>query len=134
MKSDLLEPRVGIFWMIGDRLIIDSTPLSAAEPYGDCLGHSTSHIDYWSERQTLGELPRDIEYEENPRGRIVFNKKAGRYSLCADRCILRKESVVKRIVQSMHLPIDETDVLTDEHYRCFRCLEGEIARDERDAI
>lgn len=132
MRSNQHEPRVGIFWLIGSRLIIDSTPLGEAEPYGDCLGHSTSHIDFWTESQAHGELSRDTEYEEHPRGRVIFNKKLGRYSLSADRCIMRKKSVVTRIIKIMRLPISMTDILTDEHYRCFRCLETEFARDEQD--
>jgi hypothetical protein len=30
-KSDEQEPRVGIFWLVQDRLIIDSTPLWAEQ-------------------------------------------------------------------------------------------------------
>jgi hypothetical protein len=131
-KESHAEPQVGIFWLIGDRLIIDSTPLSAAEPYGDCLNHPQSHIDYWTEHQSLGDLPRETEYEKHPRGRVVFHSKTERYSLCADRCILRRKSVVERIIKAMHLPIDLTDILTDSHYRCFRCLERESERNERD--
>jgi len=129
MRSDRLEPRVGIFWLFGDRLLIDSTPVSAAEPYGDCLGHSKSHIDFWTEHQRLGDLPRDTEYEEHPRGRVVYNTKTGRHCLCADRCILRRKTVVERLIKTMHLPIEMVDTLTDSHYRCFRCLTlGECPR------
>jgi hypothetical protein len=49
---------VGIFWLIGDRLILDTSPLSDAEPYGDSLGHRTSHIDYWTAQQCLGTVSR----------------------------------------------------------------------------
>jgi len=130
MRSDQREPMVGIFWLIGNRLILHGTPISAAESYGDCLGHSKSHIDYWTEHQRLGDLPRDTEYEEHPRGRVVYNTDTGRYSFCADRCILRKKSIVKRIIKAMHLPIESTAVLTDSHYRCFRCLSAQITIDE----
>ena len=42
------EARVGIFWLYNDQLVIDSTPLSQAEPYGDVLTHATGHIDHWT--------------------------------------------------------------------------------------
>lgn len=82
---------------------------------------------HWTERQSLGDLPLDTEHEEHPRGRVVFHTKTCRYSLCADRCILKRKAVIKRIIMTMHLPIDMTDTLTDSHYRCFRCLEREVA-------
>lgn len=126
MKStDKQGQRVGIFWLVEGRLIIDSTPLSEAEPYGDCLTHCNGHIDYWTEQQLLGELPLGVEYEEHPRGRVVFNSKTQRFSLYADRCILRRKSVVKQIMKAMCLPESLTEVCTDGregHYRCSECL------------
>src|ERR1700683_612174 len=94
------QSMVGIFWLIGDRLGLDTSPLSEAEPYGDCLGHRTSHIDYWTAQQRLGIVSREIEYEESPRGRVVFNTKTKKFALYADRCILNRKAVVKRIMQA----------------------------------
>ena len=58
MRSDNNQPMVGIFWWFRGRLIIDASPLSEAEPYGDFLTHRNSHIDYWKEQQRLGEIGR----------------------------------------------------------------------------
>jgi hypothetical protein len=63
------------------------------------------------------------EYEEHPRGRVNFNTRTEQFNFPADRCILRKTKVAKKLLLLMHLP-DETELLTDEHYRCFRCLAG----------
>jgi hypothetical protein len=120
------QSMVGIFWLIGDRLILDTSPLIEAEPYGDCLGHRTSHIDYWTAQQCLGTVSREIEYEEPPRGRIVFNKATQQFALYADRCILKRKAVVKRIMKAMHLPASQTKICTDGyngHYKCSKCLE-----------
>lgn len=120
------EPMVGIFWLVGERLIIDASSLCEAESYGDCLTHRNSHIDYWTGQQRLGVVPRDVEYEEPPRGRVVFNRKTKRFALYADRCILKREPVVKQIIKTMCLPAGKFDVSTDGsdgHYKCSRCLE-----------
>ena len=125
-QSDNNQPMVGIFWLFRGRLIIDASPLPEAEPYGDCLTHRNSHIDYWTEQQRLGVVPKEIEYEEPPRGRVVFHTKTARSTLYADRCILAKKAVIKQIKKTMHLPSEGTDVRTDGHhghYRCYRCLE-----------
>jgi hypothetical protein len=67
------EPRVGIFWAICGKPLIDTTPLSQAEPYGDCLTHPRGHAAVWEEYQALGIVPRDAEYEDFPRGRVMYN-------------------------------------------------------------
>ena len=121
---------VGIFWLIRDRLILDTSPLSGAEPYGDCLGHRTSHIDYWTAQQCVGNVSREIEYEEPPRGRVVFSTRTQRFALYADRCILKRKAVVKRIMEAMHLPATQTSIGTDGHfghYKCLKCIESSFA-------
>jgi hypothetical protein len=116
------EQSVGIFWVVGTRLILDSSPLSEAEPYGDNLTHSKSHIDCWTELQRVGVASLDVEYEEPPRGRVVFNMRTHRFTVYADRCILKKKAILNRIVRTMGLPVGEIGIVTDGHYRCYVCL------------
>lgn len=120
-KHEQLEPRVGIFWVVEERLVLDSSLLREAEPYGDCLTHRTSHIDFWSEQQRLGTVPRDIEYEEPPRGRVTYNTKSQKFSFFADRCILKDKAKMALVKKAMHLPVNIL-VDTDPHYRCPTCL------------
>jgi hypothetical protein len=117
------EPHVGIFWLFRGKLVIDSTPFSEGEPYGDHLAFSRSHIDVWEQWRLGGKVPVESEYEEYPRGRIVFNTKTRRFSLLADRCILKDKSMVKKIMSAMTLPNKTTDTGTDAHYRCAACLQ-----------
>ena len=115
------EPRVGIFWLIGQRLVIDTMPLSKASKYGDCKIYEGDHITLWSEMEKRGEVPRETDYEEHPRGRVNYNTKTQRFTLFLDRCILRKKNIVAKLISLMHLPND-TALSTDAHYQCFRCL------------
>jgi len=117
------ESCVGIFWLHDGKLIIDTTPVSMAEPYGTALTHPSGHIDHWERLQRTGAVPADVEYEEEPRGRVVFDGREQRFHLMADKCILGRRDVVAGIMEVMHLP-DDTAVSTDEHYRCRHCLAG----------
>lgn len=116
-------PMVGISWLIGKRLIIDTTPLSEAGRYGEFRIFESDHVTLWAEMERRGEVPRDSDYEEHPRGRVNHNARTKQFALFADRCILRKENVMKKLISLMHLPKD-TAMSTDEHYRCSRCLAG----------
>ena len=131
-KIRLNERRVGIFWLAGNRLLCDTSPLSEAEEYGNCLTHPTSHIDHWRRLQQAGTVPPDIEYEEHPRGRVVLNTKTERFTIYADRCILNRQSVVSRILKAVHLEAGETDLKTDDHYRCFKCLAQKVQTEPED--
>jgi hypothetical protein len=112
---------VGIFWLVSGKLLIDSTPLSQAEPYGDHLTHPRGHAEVWGRYQRTGVVPIDMEYEEYPRGRVIYNTKTQRFTLLADKCILRDKSMVSTIMSAMNLPGKNTDKATDSHYRCSAC-------------
>lgn len=118
------EPSVGIFWVISGKLVIDSTPLIQAEPYGVHLTHPGSHLEVWTMFQQKGTAPNELEYEEPPRGRVVCNRKTQRFTILADRCILKDNRIVSKIMSEMKLPNEKTDKGTDSHYRCSACLRG----------
>jgi len=121
------EPKVGIFWLANGKLIFDATPISGAEAYGECMGHAKSHVEYWSELQRSGNVSANTEYEDPPRGRVVFNVRTRKYIVYADKCIRKKPKVVRKILRDFALPEDGTGLTGDEHYRCRVCLYGEAS-------
>ena len=121
MKGCNPEPLVGIFWLVGKHLVMDTTPLSEAGKYGDFKIHDGDHVSHWEVMEKRGEVPRDSDYEEHPRGRSNFNTKTQRFTLFADACILRKKNVVAKLMSVMHLP-DDTALSYDNNGK----LVGEI--------
>ena len=114
-------PKVGIMYLVGGKLLIDSTPLAEADRYGDHLIPERGHIELWAELVKSGRAPKG-EYEEFPRGRVAFDTKSSEYALLADRCILHRKSLVSGILSRLNLPAGGTRVDTDSHYRCYRCM------------
>jgi hypothetical protein len=117
----MTEARVGVFWLVDRTRVIDSTALSEAEDYGDFKIHAGDHYSVWDRFQQAATVPAEMEYEEAPRGRVVYNTKTHRFTLLADKCILRRRTVVELIISELHLPTN-TRTSTDDHYRCSRCL------------
>lgn len=121
------EPRVGIFWLLPQtRLIFDVTPVSAAEEYGNALTHPRSHLSRWTALQRSGQAPPDTEYETFARGRVSFFPLENKFGFFADRCILTKSTVIRKILATMHLPSNKVEFHTDEHYRCATCLRRQL--------
>lgn len=120
------EPKVGIFWVLGKRILIDGTPITKAEEYADFKIHDKSHYRVWRTYQKAAIVSEDIEYEDVSRGRVVYNTQTGQYLLWADRCILKDPGLVSRIERKMNLPHGSTRIGSDKHYRCPRCLKKEL--------
>jgi hypothetical protein len=79
--------------------------------------------------QSEGTVPPGIEYEEAPRGRV---NDSGEFFLFADKCILADAKALRKAMTLPHLP-GHTKVLTDDHYRCPRCLWKRPARKQEEA-
>ncbi len=128
-KREPPEPSVGIMWLVRGKLLFDSVPLSEAEAYDKHLNHPRSHIKVWEQLQRLGQAPRESEYEEYPRGRVVFDTPLTEFTLYADKCILDRKDLIAQIRDTFHLP-KSTKTGTDAHYRCSRCLNGSEQDDD----
>lgn len=84
---------VGPFWMVeeeGDAAIIAlAVPLDRANAYGDMLTVDTGHLEHWSRLARRGVValreariptaPVWSEYEEWPRGRVLYDRLARRF-------------------------------------------------------
>ncbi len=121
-------PQVGIFWCVlepaGARhLLAERCALDAAEEYGDCLTFGPGHYEIWQQWQrtggptlSLASVIRGHEYEEWPRGRVVFDRNADRFFLYCDRRI-QNSGLVPELISVFHLPLDRVTVRGDSHYR-----------------
>ena len=119
-------PNVGIFWVLGKRILIDGTPITQAEGCSDFKIHDGDHYTVWGTYQKAAVVSEDLEYEDVPRGRVMYNTKTEQYLLLADRCILKDPGLVSRIEGKMNLPHDSTRIGSDDHYRCPRCLKKDL--------
>ena len=105
------------------RLLTAGCPLDQAEPYGDCLTYGPGHYETWAHWRrdrtvdpALRALVRSYEYEDWPRGRIVFDRSRDLFIIYADRKLLTPATIA-RIATQFHLPAERTEVTSDLHYQ-----------------
>jgi hypothetical protein len=128
-------PRLGIFWVVQTtagkaKLLAAGCPLDQAEPYGNCLTYGPGHYETWAHWRrdrtvdpALRALVRSHEYEDWPRGRIVFDRSRDLFVLYADRKLLTPATIA-RIKAQFHLPADRTEVQSDCHYQSTETPNG----------
>jgi hypothetical protein len=95
---------VGIFWAIQEPgsaavLVEHRCSLKEAEPYGTMLTCPHGHYEVSEQWRKAGERPAIAvsEYEEWPRGRIVYDTESGRFILYADTQILRDPTLMAAV-------------------------------------
>ena len=136
----LSDSFVGIFWAVQEEgssavLLDHRCPISEAEPYGDMLTCPHGHYEVWEEwrknaganRSGLNCLIATDEYEEWPRGRIVYSAPHEHFVLYADAQILSRPDLLAIIYERFGLTADRTQVTEpkrDSHYVSTRRLKG----------
>jgi hypothetical protein len=126
---------VGIFWAVQEQgsatiLLEHRCSLKEAEPYGSMRTCAHGHYEVWEQwRKDVGTRPPGVasliavsEYEEWPRGRIVYDAESERFILYADAQILRRPALLTAIHEKFGLPMNRTDAKWDSHYRSARGL------------
>ncbi len=121
-EADLMsQPRVGIFWVVEDQLIIDSVPVSEASEIDGKRDHDASHWNHWERVCDSQKNLSQFSYDHFPRGRVIYDAKADRFNIFADKCILKNTYTLGRLHHAMHLPESKTRPNSDAHYRCHKC-------------
>jgi hypothetical protein len=126
---------VGLFWVVTEggkpAIIALAVTLEQADAYGDMLTLDTGHLAHWSllARQGAAALraarlptaPVWSEYDEWPRGRVLYDRAAQRFVVRADRQ-LHRPAFARLIADRFCIEGAEAAVLSDDHYRSVRRL------------
>jgi hypothetical protein len=131
---------VGPFWVVEEAgrstIIALAVPLDRADAYGNMLTVDTGHLEHWSRlaRRGAGALraggiptaPDRSEYEEWPRGRVLFDRAALRFVVRADSQ-LHQPHFVRLIAGHFRIEATAATVLPDDHYRSVRSVPARLA-------
>jgi len=114
-------PQVGLFFLLKGKLLVDGLPWTEVPNVARFRTYCVGHPEYWRRLKEDGAVPKDMSCEECPRGRVNYDKASGRFTLFADRCIIKDYRLVSAIMNEFNLPMG-TRALADDLYRCPDCL------------
>lgn len=115
-------PKVGIFFFIGDQILIDAVSAAQGERYGDALQHG-GHYEFWEKLLPKNIAERSFKsrvYDAYPRGRVVCFPKRKKFCLYHDAC-LRPEREIREVIEKFQLAGAKIEIMEDGHYKCDGC-------------
>lgn len=120
-----IESYIGIFWLYQGTLICKKMPLFQSKK--DDLGlYDTpfQHIEEWEDKRIyLANHPGlfGTEYQEIPRGRIVYSNIKKVFTVYADKvCLTKKNKTL--IIKDFKIPSERALFKSDPHYQTFNYL------------
>jgi len=108
------QPRVGIWWLVGDEVVDFGIDPETVAPCDGVRDSPDGHFRVWPRVVERFRQLRNVEYDEIPRGRVILQ---------GDQFVVllgEKESLVPglvaRIAHAFGLDSQNVRVVTDEHY------------------
>jgi hypothetical protein len=82
-------PWIGIFYVIGVNLYVESIPMIEGEECGNFKMYPNGHIEYWAVLTKQLKLSSCLSYDFYPSGRVRYVKAQDTYKLYLDRCLVK---------------------------------------------
>lgn len=114
MRSKL---RIGIFWFYDNKVIGVAHDFSLKE--ADSIGLIDSpytHIEYWKNVQSEYPELRAYEYEQIPRGRVIYDMNKGKVIVYMDKTLFTSRTASK-IYDFFDIDSESAIPRKDPHYR-----------------
>jgi len=116
------RPEVGIFWIHPKTNELFGVHGEAHDTaIDDSLFLNTHHDHYqaWKNMKRQKALPEEFEYseyEDVPRGRVIFDKEAKKHRVFGPTKQMKNPQVQSRILREFNLPKAQTIFADDVHY------------------
>lgn len=125
--------QVGLFWVVetnaASMVLALSVPLERADPYDDMLTLDIGHDQHWDSLRERGAqalrleglptAPVWSEYDEWPRGRVIYDCSSRIFVIRADRK-LHNGIFVEKIAARFEINAIECLIVPDDHYVSVR--------------
>jgi hypothetical protein len=107
--------KIGIFWVFRGKLLAATYALAGVTEYGDAINSPTDHVSHWPQFQSQHPALRNLEYQDVPRGRVLFQKPTRKFCVYMDKA-LHNPKTKRAILKEFELPGSLTRFLADAHY------------------
>ena len=107
---------VGIFWIYQEQIFAKTMPVDTIKPIMGYVDSDLAHYTVWDEIVRRHPEVYLFEYEEIPRGRVIFDRNKMQYIVYAHPGIIDDKKKRLLIVEKFGLREKSVLFKRDEHY------------------
>ena len=109
--------KIGIFWYWNNQVIgiAHSFNITKADSIG-LIDSPYTHVEYWVTLQEKYSELQNYEYEQIPRGRVIFDTNKEKSIIYLDKTLLYK-SKINRVYDFFNLNPEQSVLKKDSHYQ-----------------
>lgn len=114
--SPASSPRIGIFWYYKKKLLTYSLPAAEVEEQSGFIDVDVGHCNLWPTFQKLDQNLKQFEYEELPRGRVLYDSSRNKYKVYTSDKMIQTKGFQELILLTFNLSANDTIFESDLHY------------------
>lgn len=109
-------PKIGIFWHYRGALLVYSRAVSEVAESAGFIDVDMSHYAYWRTFQIADPELEILEYEEVPRGRVLYDAGKKLYKVYSSTRLIENQTIRELVLKTFCLPASGTVFESDLHY------------------
>ena len=107
---------IGIFWVFDGKVLGERTPVSkASERIAGVLDSDAEHVSSWPQQQRINSALTAYEYQDIPRGRVLYQCNKKRYRVYLDKSLMT-QPIKNAIADYFGFAVQHADWRCDLHY------------------
>jgi len=112
-----MKPKIGIFWIHKSKIYLKSIGLDQVKVIDGFKDSDFGHYQVWDEMSAQNKELYIYEYEDIPRGRIVYNVNHGLFIVYSNEDIINSDEAKKLIMDAFGLNDEAVSFQYDAHYK-----------------
>ena len=108
--------QIGIFWIYQNKIYLKTQNLQKIKPINGFIDSDLSHYKVWDEIKSKNKDFYLYEYEEIPRGRVVYDTINHNFIIYCNKDILLNLQNKKQILETFKIKNKNYSFKEDEHY------------------
>ena len=111
---------IGVFWIFGNKLFFETQKLEDIKSINGFKDSDLSHYQVWDKIKNRHPKFYLYEYENIPRGRVVYNIEENQFIIYCNENILREGISKKLILENFGLMDEKYIFKKDGHYKIIK--------------
>ena len=113
---------IGVFWISKSQIDFKSIITDNVKAINGFKDSDFAHYQVWNEISSQNKDFYLYEYEDIPRGRVVYDVENSQYIVYANNDIINSDEAKALIINGFNLKIDSVLFKYDEHYKIINSI------------
>jgi hypothetical protein len=113
---------IGVFWIYKSQIYFKSIITDDVKAINGFKDSDFAHYQVWNELSSQNKDFYLYEYEDIPRGRVIYDIKSSQFIVYSNYDIINSDEAKALIIKGFNLRVDNVLFKNDDHYKIINSV------------